>query len=272
MMCRNVRLRRFPLAMVIISALVCVSPLLCEADPRPDLTFNILRLFPSFSGTVQQVEGPMILVQMTPGYSVDAGAYLLVHRRNQTWPRPSLAVLLRVVTVNGQDVRAEQLGENEIRKGDPVAGWPRPLRLALVPMSSEVLQLLLKYPLPKGDLDPVRVEDVLTTMIQNYFGDFSRLETMDVTALAAQLQTPLVVQVSILSGFGEKVLQMQPHWVEAGQKLGGFSILLLSRTTFFEELPPDRPDRQKPKIGHSAAIHRSGEDYDHFDNRLESER
>jgi hypothetical protein len=233
------RIRFFSLLFLITLFFVSGSfiPAFARADPRKEITSRILNLFPSYSGKVRELQDDTIVIQGAPNTAAQIGAYLLVKKRT----------LVRVVSVDGQEVRAVYAGKNVIQRGDLVSGWSRPLSVALVPMSREALQVLLEYSLPKGDLAPVRTEDVLTAMIQNNYNDFYALENMDAAVLGASLKTSLVLQVGLLSGFGETILKIEPHWVvEEEEVLDTFSVLLSSRQPSSGALRPQRPTTTAP--------------------------
>ena len=233
-------LRGLVLFMFITAILISFTSITAHAktDAYQEITSRILHLFPVFSGKVQDVQGSTVVIQTAPGSPVVSGAYLMIKKETAKGALPQPAALVRVTGVSGQEIRAERIRKQEIKKGDPVTGWPRPLPVALVPMSREALGLLLEYSPPKGDIDPVRTEDVLTAMIQNHYADFSALEQMDLSVLGPALKTPLILQVKVLSGFGENILQMAPYAVETGAGLDTFSVLLSSRSTSMAEARP----------------------------------
>ncbi len=238
-------LRGLVLFMFITAILISGTTITANAktDAYQEITSRILNLFPAFAGKVQDVQGSTVVIQGTPDFQVSPGAYLMIKKetvKGSTPPPMGLrqAVLVSVTGVSGQEIRAERIGKQEIKKGDPVTGWPRPLPVALVPMSREALGVLMEYSPAKGDLAPVRTEDVLTAMIENHYADFSALGQMDLSVLGPALKTPLILQVKVLSGFGENILQMVPYAVESGAGLDTFSVLLSSRSTSMAEARP----------------------------------
>lgn len=231
-------LRGLVLFMFITAILISGTTITANAktDAYQEITSRILNLFPAFAGKVQDVQGSTVMIQAAPDFQVSPGAFLMI--KKETVKGAAQAALVRVTGVSGQEIRAERIGKQEIKKGDPVTGWPRPLPVALVPMSREALGVLLEYAPPKGDIAPVRTEDVLTAMIENHYADFSDAEKMDLSVLGPALKTPLILQVKVLSGFGENILQMAPYAVESGAGLDTFSVLLSSRSTSMAEARP----------------------------------
>ncbi|MEK6777298.1 MAG: hypothetical protein AABY87_10515 [bacterium] len=231
-------LRGLVLFMFITAMLISGTTITANAKTNAyqEITSRILNLFPAFAGKVQDVQGSTVVIQAAPGSPVASGSYLMI--KKETAKGATQSVIVRVTGVSGQEIRAERIGKQEIKKGDPVTGWPRPLPVALVPMSREALGVLMEYSPANGDLAPIRNEDVLATMIENHYADFSTAEKMDLSVLGSALKTPLILEVKILSGFGENILQMAPYAVETGAGLDTFSVLLSSRSTAMAEARP----------------------------------
>lgn len=208
-----------------------------QAGPREEIRTRILTLFPPYAGKVREIQGSTIVIQGSSAPEVQSGAYLLVNATGTEPRTPAGTALVRVLSVDGRELRAEPLGQKKIAQGDQVIGSPRPLTVALMPMSRPTLEFLLQHPLSGGDLVAVRTEDVLTAMMQQGFEDFSDLENTDVSALASALKTPLVVQAKLRSGFGKDVLQLMPHWSQTDERPKASSVLLPSRTGSAAEPP-----------------------------------
>ncbi len=208
----------------------CFCLPVAQAGPQEEIRTRILTLFPPYAGKVREVKGSTIVIQGSSAPEVQSGAYLLVNATGTEPPTPTGTALVRVLSVDGGELRAEPLGRKKIARGDQVIGSPRPLTVALVPLSQQTLQFLLQHPLSGKDLVAVRTEDVLTAMMQQGFEDFSNLEKMDISALASPLKTLLVIQAKLRSGFGKEVLQLMPHWSQTGERPKAFSVLLPPRT------------------------------------------
>ncbi len=196
-----------------------VSP--ASADLQSELTAHLHSAYPPFTGKVREISGTTLIIQQTSPEPVQPGSMLLVGGKTQ----------VRVLSVDGMTVRAGNKESQRVRPGEPVSGLPRPLQVALVPLSRESLQYLLMHPLPKGEIETVRTEDVLTAMIEKGIGDFSTIESQDLSVLQGVLKTDLILQVKTMEGLGQKLLRVVPVPAKGGNPLPPFSILL-TRGTF----------------------------------------
>jgi len=197
-----------------------------QAAGQKSFSSRISDRFPSYSGKVEKVQGNLIEMTGTSDKPLRIGAYLRVNGQN----RGATPVLIRVVSVEGKTILAKPAGKGTIQPGDSVSGWPRPLRVALVPMSRETLQFLLNHPFPEDRVSPVPIADVLSHMIEKGYGNFQALETRNLPGLSNVFETPLVFGVKILTGFGKRLIQATPYWSGGQATLYPFSVLLPDQT------------------------------------------
>jgi len=195
-----------------------VSP--ATADLQSELTARLHSAYPPFTGKVREISGTTLIIQQTSPEPVQPGSMLLVGGKTQ----------VRVLSVDGMTVRAGNKESQRVRPGEPVSGLPRPLQVALVPLSRESLQYLLMHPLPKGEIETVRTEDVLTAMIEKGFSDFATMEQQDLTPLEVSLPADIILKVRRIEGLGTKLLRIEPLAAGNGGTIEPFSVMLTPGT------------------------------------------
>ncbi|NOY54110.1 MAG: hypothetical protein GXP58_10920 [Deltaproteobacteria bacterium] len=200
--------------LLLLSGLFFTAP--ATAGLQSELTARLNTAYPHFTGKIIGGSGKTLVVKQTSAGPVQPGATLLVRGKTE----------VRVLSVRGTSLKTEMEQPEKIRPGETVTGLPRPLKTALVPLSKNALQYLLLHPFPKGEIETVRTEDVLTAMIEMGITDFSTIQPEELSGLRKILNVDLILQVKTMEGLGEKLLRIAPVPEPGGSSFPPFSVLL----------------------------------------------
>ncbi len=215
---RSLIIRTSLILLLFLSGIFTVSP--AGADLQSELTARLQTAFPPFTGKVREISGTTLVIRQTSPKPVEPGAILKVTGKAK----------VRVLSVESRVLKAALEDPAKIQPGDPVSGLSRPLKAALVPLSQETLQYLLMHPLPQGEIETIRTEDVLTAMIEQGMTDFNIIRPEEMPGLRKALKVDLILQVKTIEGLGQKLLRFVPLPDAGGSSFPPFSVLLTQGT------------------------------------------